>query len=151
MKGRRKSAGQLVTCAAALLAVWTAAGIDRAGAQDGPGGTSTVEVSSAGKQVYEEICQACHMADAKGGGSAGAMIPALAANPRLAEKNFSITLLLKGRAGMPWFTDILTKEQMAAVLTYVRSEFNNYPEPVTVGDIDRVATSPESKPIANAI
>jgi mono/diheme cytochrome c family protein len=52
-----------------------------------------------GKQVYEEICQACHMADAKGGGGAGAVIPALAGNAKLADKDYPITLLLKGRGG----------------------------------------------------
>lgn len=123
--------------AAGVLAVWTAG----SQAQDAPGGTTSVQVSSEGKQVYEEICQACHLADGKGGGSQGAMIPALTANPRMAEKDFGIVLLLKGRAGMPWFTDILTKEQMAAVLTYVRTHFNDYPEPVTVADIERVAQS----------
>lgn len=109
-------------------------------AQDGPGGgPSAVEVPAAGKEVYEQICQACHMADAKGGGGAGAVIPALAGNPRLADKDFGVTILLKGRGGMPWFSDILTQEQMAAVLTYVRSHFNDYKDPVTVADIERVA------------
>lgn len=138
---RRFTFAPAAALAAALLAVWTATG----SAQDAPGGTTGVQVSTAGKQVYEEICQACHMADAKGGGSAGAMIPALAGNSKLAVKDYGITLLLKGRAGMPWFTDILTKEQMAAVLTYVRGHFNDYQDPVTVADIDRAATSPPPK------
>lgn len=107
-------------------------------AQDSAGGTSSVQVADEGKLVYEQICQACHMADARGGGGAGAVIPALANNPRLADKDYPITLLLKGRGGMPWFTDMLTPEQMAAVATYVRSHFNNYPDPVTVADVKRV-------------
>jgi mono/diheme cytochrome c family protein len=78
------------------------------------------------------------MADAKGGGGAGAAIPALAGNPKLADKDYPITLLLKGRGGMPWFTDMLTPQQMAAVATYIRSHFNNYPDPVTVEDVKRV-------------
>jgi mono/diheme cytochrome c family protein len=113
-------------------------------AQDSAGGTTSVHVSEEGKQVYEQICQACHMADAKGSGSggAGAVIPALAGNPKLANKDYPITLLLKGRGGMPWFTDILTEGQMAAVITYVRGHFNNYPDPVTTADVKRVASSP---------
>jgi mono/diheme cytochrome c family protein len=113
-------------------------------AQDIAGGTTSVHVSEEGKQVYEQICQACHMADAKGSGNngAGAMIPALAGNPKLANKDYPITLLLKGRGGMPWFTDILTQEQMAAVITYVRGHFNNYPDPVTAADVKRIASSP---------
>lgn len=139
MNARR--AAPPVIAAALLAASWAGAGA----AQDAPGGTTTVEVSGEGRQVYEEICQACHMADAKGGGGAGAVIPALAGNPRLADKDYGITLLLKGRGGMPWMTDILTREQMASVLTYVRGHFNDYPDPVTTADIDRVATAPPPK------
>lgn len=109
-------------------------------AQDASGGVSSVQVAEEGKLVYEQICQACHMADARGGGGAGAAIPALAGNPKLADKDYPITLMLKGRGGMPWFTDMLTPEQMAAVATYVRSHFNNYPDPVTVADVKRVGS-----------
>lgn len=126
----------MVLAAALLFAGWAVSG----SAQDTAGGTTTVQLSNEGRQVYEEICQACHMADAKGGGEAGAQIPALANNPKLADKEYGITLLLKGRGGMPWFNDMLTKEQMASVLTYVRNHFNDFHEPVTVAEIDRVAT-----------
>ena len=122
---------------AAAASVALLAGVD-ARAQDSAGGTSAVEIPDEGKLVYEQICQACHMADAKGGGGAGAAIPALANNPKLADKDYPITLLLKGRGGMPWFTDMLTPAQMAAVVTYVRSHFNDYPDPVTVEDVKRV-------------
>ena len=100
-------------------------------AQDAPGSTTSVEVSPEGREVYEQICQACHMADGKGGEGAGASIPALTGNPNLADPAFGVGILVKGRGGMPWFTDILSPGQMAAVLTFVRSEFNDYPEPIT--------------------
>lgn len=134
-------ASRLCLAAAAGMALVAAVAVQ---AQDTSGGVTSVQVSSEGKQVYEQICQACHMSDAKGSGSsgAGATIPALAGNPKLANKDYPITLLLKGRGGMPWFTDILTQEQMAAVITYVRGHFNNYPDPVTLDDVKRVATSP---------
>jgi mono/diheme cytochrome c family protein len=125
----------LAIAAGSLVALIAAAS---ASAQDSAGGVSAVLVANEGKLVYEQICQACHMADAKGGGGAGAAIPALANNPKLKDKDYPITLLLKGRGGMPWFTDMLTPEQMAAVATYVRSHFNNYPDPVTVEDVKRV-------------
>ena len=114
-------------------------------AQDVSGGGSSAAPSSAdGKQVYEEICQACHMADAKGGGGAGAAIPALAGNANLKDPKFIVTILLKGRGGMPWFTDMLSQGQMAAVSTYVRSHFNAYPEPVTEADVKAIAASLEA-------
>ncbi len=126
---------RILLVAATSLACIVAVG---AQAQDSAGGTTSVKVSDEGRLVYEQICQACHMADAKGGDGAGAAIPALANNPKLADKDYPVTLMLKGRGGMPWFTDMLTPEQMAAVATYVRSHFNNYPDPVTVADVKRV-------------
>jgi hypothetical protein len=91
------------------------------------------------RQIYEGICQACHMADARGGGGAGTGIPALADNPRLADKAYAIGILVKGRGGMPWFTDILTPPQIAAVLTYVRWPFQRLSDPVTAAEVERIA------------
>lgn len=118
-------------------------------AQDRPGPSADVEISSDGKEIYEQICQACHMADAKGGGETGAMIPALAGNKNLADKDYPVIILLKGRGGMPWFTDVLDKQQMAAVITYVRGNFNDYHDPVTVADIDRIGTANPPVPECN--
>lgn len=113
-------------------------------AQDAPGGTTSVEVSEEGREVYEQICQACHMADGMGGGGAGASIPALAGNPNMADPAFGVEILVKGRGGMPWFTEMLTPAQMAAVLTFVRSEFNDYPEPISEADVKRAIAAHES-------
>ena len=125
--------------AAMLLGAALLTGPQSVQAQDAPGGgPSSVEISSEGKEVYEQICQACHMADAKGGDGAGAAIPALAGNANLASKDFIVDILVHGRGGMPWFTDMLTTEQIAAVSTYVRAHFNAYADPVTVADVQRV-------------
>jgi len=139
----------------ARLALWTlvlsSLGAGVAGsAQDVPGsGPTAVAVSGEGKAVYEQICQACHMADARGGGGAGAAIPALAGNPNLADPAYPIGILLKGRGGMPWFTDMLTPAQMAAVITYVRSHFNDYPDPVTEADVRRLVSGSGPSPDCN--
>jgi mono/diheme cytochrome c family protein len=118
-------------------------------AQDAPGGVTSVRVAEEGKQVYEQICQACHMADAKGSGAAagaGAKIPALAGNPHLADPKYPIAILIKGRGAMPWFTEILTPAQMAAVITYVRGHFNDYHDPVSEADVKRIAANPPPVP-----
>jgi mono/diheme cytochrome c family protein len=133
-----------ITLAAAITFAEPGAAQDRAS-----NGASSVEVSDEGKELYEHICQACHMADAKGGGQAGAMIPALAGNPRLADKDYPSIILLKGRAGMPWFTDILTRPQIAAVLNYVRGHFNDYHDEVMVADLDRISTANPPVPDCN--
>jgi len=111
-------------------------------AQDAPGGGPTaVAVADEGRQIYVQICQACHLADAKGGGGAGAVIPALAGNRNLADPKFMIEVLMKGRGGMPWFNDMLTPRQMAAVINYVRTRFNAYRGTVSEADVAAFAAA----------
>src|SRR5580658_7647644 len=52
-----------------------------------------------GEDLYKNICQGCHMPDAKGAIGAGAY-PALAANPRLAAAIYPITVVLRGQRAM---------------------------------------------------
>ena len=93
-----------------------------------------------GEQVYVQVCQACHMADARGGTGA-ATIPALASNPRMAVAGYPITMILKGRGAMPPLADLLTPAQIAAVTGYVRTHFGNtYSAAVTQDDVARLAT-----------
>lgn len=130
--------GALAFAGAALLAALPGAAPR---AQDASGSAASVEIAAEGRQVYEQLCQACHMADARGGGGAGAVIPALADNPKMADKDYAIGILVNGRGGMPWFTDMLTPQQIAAVLTYVRGSFNDYHEPVTAAEVERIAAA----------
>jgi mono/diheme cytochrome c family protein len=106
-------------------------------------GSATVQISTpvTGEQVYVQVCQACHMADAKGGSGAAA-IPTLANNPKLATSGYPISLILKGRGAMPSLADMLAPEQIANVTGYIRTHFgNNYPSPVTAEDIARLSKS----------
>jgi len=132
-------APKAVMIGSAVAALFAAVSGD---AQDAPGSAPTsVAVADEGKQIYEQICQACHLADAKGGGDAGAMIPALAGNANLADPKFMIDILMKGRGGMPWFNDILTPRQMAAVINYVRTHFNAFEGQVSEADVAAFATA----------
>jgi len=100
-------------------------------------GSATVKTPPpvTGEEVYQQVCQACHMADAKGGTGAG-MIPALAKNPKLAEPGYPIGMILQGRGAMPSLADLLSPAQIAGVVTYVRTHFgNNYKKPVTEADV----------------
>jgi mono/diheme cytochrome c family protein len=106
--------------------------------EPGPGGGKP-PVPVTGQQVYVMVCQACHMADGKGAVGAGS-VPALASNPRLKIAAYPITMVMKGRGAMPWFNEMLTPAQTAAVITYIRTNMgNNYPEPVTPADIAKFA------------
>jgi mono/diheme cytochrome c family protein len=89
-----------------------------------------------GRQIYEHICQGCHMAD--GGGAVGAgHYPALAKDPTLISRQHMALTLLKGRRNMPAFGEkhavgfggppvTLSDAQIADVINYVRTSFGNY-------------------------
>ena len=117
----------------------------RLAAQDNPGNKAAVEPASEGRELYEQICQACHMPDAKGGAGSGTGVPALAGNPHIADKTFAINRVWNGYGGMPRFGAMLSQDQVAAVLTYVRGHFNSYTDRLTAEDIKRLASSPAPK------
>jgi mono/diheme cytochrome c family protein len=124
----------------ALLALGGLAGLALAGvagqAQDvSGGGPASVAISDEGQQVYQDICQACHLADAQGGGGAGAAIPALAGNAKLQDAAFTMSIIVKGNGGMPWFHDMLTPAQIAAVTNHLRNHFNQFPGTVSEADV----------------
>ena len=84
-----------------------------------------------GAEVYQNVCQACHMANALGGVGAG-RIPALAKNPNLEVAGYPIMVVTGGKGAMPWFRGQLTDQQIADVITYVRSSYGNkYKDKVT--------------------
>jgi mono/diheme cytochrome c family protein len=114
---------------------------------------STRIAANEGKQVYEQICQGCHMPDAKGAVGAG-KYPALAGDPALASRQFMALTVLMGRRNMPAFSAkhaigfggpgaTLNNAQIAAVVNYVRSNFGNHfkdritPEEVAALDKDK--------------
>lgn len=88
-----------------------------------------------GEMVYRNLCQSCHMADARGGLGVG-RIPALAGNTRLAGAEYPIIVVTGGKGAMPWFRGDLTDQQIADVIGYVRSHFGNrYKDKVTAAQI----------------
>jgi mono/diheme cytochrome c family protein len=107
-------------------------------AADEPGGLVQSGPPVTGEQVYTQICQSCHMANAKGGQGA-AIIPALAGDPRLAVAAYPIAMVVNGRGAMPGFTDTLSPTQIANVVGYVRTHFGNaYPKPVTPQEVVKI-------------
>jgi mono/diheme cytochrome c family protein len=78
-----------------------------------------------GAKVYANICQACHMENAQGATGA-ATIPALAGNSRLDGHDYPILVVLYGHGAMPAFGNLLSDDQIAAVLNYVRQNFGNH-------------------------
>ena len=94
-----------------------------------------------GAGLYRAICQGCHMPDARGASGAG-MYPALAANPKLASAAYPALTVLQGRRGMPGFGDSLSDDQVAEVVNYVRSHFDNrHTDIITAEEVARLRAS----------
>jgi mono/diheme cytochrome c family protein len=99
-----------------------------------------------GRQIYEQICQGCHMADGAGAVGAG-HYPALAKDPTLVSRQYMALTILMGRRNMPAFgakhapaflgpSVTLTEAQIAAVINYVRTNFgNHYKDPITAAEV----------------
>ncbi len=99
-----------------------------------------------GRQIYEHICQGCHMPDAGGAVGAG-HYPALANDPTLVSRQYMALTLLKGRRNMPAFgvkhaigfvgpPVTLSSAQIAAVVNYVRTHFgNHYKDMITAAEV----------------
>ena len=97
-----------------------------------------------GATLYRAICQGCHMPDARGASGAG-MYPALAANVRLASADYPVVTVLGGRNGMPSFADYLDDAQVAEVVNFVRSHFDNhYADTVTADAVAKLRAHPSS-------
>jgi cytochrome c5 len=88
-----------------------------------------------GEQLFANVCQACHMPDAKGAAGAGAY-PSLAANRNLEAGGYPVTVVVRGLRAMPPFGVMMSDDQVAAVVNYLRTHFgNNYTDAVTAEDV----------------
>lgn len=125
----------LFACAFLTLSVLPAAAQQHdfgAGAMQRPGDWTF----KTGEDIYTHVCQTCHMPDAKGAMGAGAGYPALANNPKLAEPGYPIAVVLHGQKAMLPLGGLLSDQQVADVVNYVRSHFgNNYKDRVTAQDV----------------
>jgi len=120
MSARTRRPAAALLPAMALLAVVTL-GAPKARSQEIFAGKYPQQT---GEDLFQNICQGCHMPDAKGAIGAGAY-PALASNPRLAAAVYPVTVVLHGQRAMPPFGQTLSDEQIANVLNYVRTHFGN--------------------------
>jgi mono/diheme cytochrome c family protein len=93
-------------------------------------------VEMSGEELFASVCRGCHMADGKGAAGA-ATYPSLAANRNLQASGYPVTVVVKGQRGMPPFGSLMSDDQVAAVVNYLRTHFgNNYQDAVTVEDVN---------------
>jgi mono/diheme cytochrome c family protein len=95
-------------------------------------------IEKSGEQLFSSVCQGCHMSDGKGATGAGTY-PSLAGNRNLEASGYPIEILINGRRGMPPFGSMMSNDQVAAVVNYLRTHFdNNYRDNVTADDVKAV-------------
>jgi mono/diheme cytochrome c family protein len=103
-----------------------------------------------GDQVYIGVCQTCHQAN--GMGVAGQYPPLVNSEWLLRDAETPIRIVLYGLEGpitvngatynnkMPQFYDKLSNDEIAAVLTHVRSSWGNNTPPVKPEDVEAIRT-----------
>jgi mono/diheme cytochrome c family protein len=113
------------------LSVSSSAYAQGAGAGGGRGGFT----EQGGEAIFKNVCQGCHMPDAKGAVGAG-MYPALAKNPKLEVAGYPIAVIVNGQKAMPALGGMFSDQQVADVVNYIRTHFgNNYKDKATAADV----------------
>jgi mono/diheme cytochrome c family protein len=88
-----------------------------------------------GEELYANVCQGCHMSDAKGAAGAGTY-PSLAGDSNLEVGFYPVSVVVNGQRGMPRLGAMLSDDQVAAVVNYLRTHFgNSYRDAVTAEDV----------------
>jgi mono/diheme cytochrome c family protein len=97
-----------------------------------------------GAALYANVCAACHQPDAKGAVGAAAY-PSLAGNEDLASADYLESLLFNGLRGMPPLGRMMSDQQVADVINYVRTHFGNeYDDPVSAASVEAARPRGES-------
>jgi mono/diheme cytochrome c family protein len=95
--------------------------------------TGVHELMEIGEQVYADQCAACHMEDGTGDND---LYPPLDANAFVTgDPRPVIEIVLHGGGAMPPFDDLLTDEEIAGVVTYIRNAWTNDAPPVNEQDV----------------
>ena len=91
-----------------------------------------------GEQLFAGVCRGCHMSDGKGAAGAGTY-PSLAGDRNLEASAYPIDVVVNGQRGMPSFGSMMSNDQVAAVVNYLRTHFDNgYRDEVTADDAKAV-------------
>ena len=95
-------------------------------------------IESRGEELFANVCRGCHMPDGKGAAGAGTY-PSLVANKTLEAGGYPVDLVVNGQRAMPPFGAMMSDDQVAAVVNYLRTHFDNhYQDAVTAADVQSV-------------
>ncbi len=153
LSGLAARGGDLGTRAAAVLARVEWPGKPGAAAPIEPLTAEEQLRFDAGREVYRNICQACHQPDGRG---QERVAPSLVESPlALGPAEIPVRILLHGKEGsiglMPPLGQAFSDAQIAAVLTYIRREWGQAGAPVDAGSVGnvRAITAGRTKPWTN--
>jgi mono/diheme cytochrome c family protein len=91
-----------------------------------------------GEELFASACQGCHMSDGKGAIGAG-VYPSLAQDSNLEAGGYPLYVVVRGQRAMPPIGAMMSDDQVAAVVNYVRTHFGNqYQDAVSADDVKRV-------------
>ena len=82
-------------------------------------------IEKSGEKLFANVCQGCHMPDGKGATGAGTY-PSLAGNSNLEAGGYPVGIVVNGQRGMPPFGAMMSDDQVAAVVNYLRTHFGNH-------------------------
>ena len=126
-----------------LFLMFSCGGNSTAPMNNAPANTASAAVS--GEALYKKTCIACHQENGQGIAST---FPPLAKSDFLSNKELAIGQVIKGKSGELMVNGIkynnvmppqqLNDEEIAAVLTYVYSNFGNSGAPVTTAEVKSV-------------
>ncbi len=107
--------------------------------------TTTVTANVSGEDVYKRTCIACHQPN---GAGIPNTFPPVAQSDFIADREKTITQVIKGKSGELVVNGVkynnvmppqnLTDAEVAAVLTYIYSNFGNNGAPVTIDEIKAI-------------
>ena len=94
----------------------------------------------AGREVYQNVCEMCHQADGRGRERLGANL--VGSDFAVGPAEIPIRIVLQGKEGdvgvMPPQESMLSNDQIAAVLTYIRRAWGHTASPVDPDAVKRV-------------
>ena len=91
-----------------------------------------------GEALFASSCQGCHMPDGRGATGAGTY-PSLSKDSNLEASGYPVYVIVRGQKAMPPIGAMMSDDQVAAVVNYLRTHFGNqYTDAVTADDVKRV-------------
>jgi mono/diheme cytochrome c family protein len=91
-----------------------------------------------GEQLFASSCQGCHMPNGNGATGAGTY-PSLSKDSNLEASGYPVYIIVRGQKAMPPIGMMMSDDQVAAVVNYLRTHFGNqYNDAVTAEDVKRV-------------